>query len=474
MPGVRAQTFSTINPATGLQLAEYCYLGWHEASLVLQKAEKAYRRNLASDVLSDRQGWVRQVARDLTQQKDEIANLITLEMGKPLKESRSEVEKCVALCEHFAVQSAEWLKPEPVSDQYQIIRHPYGVVLGIMPWNYPFWQVFRFAVPAILSGNAVLLKHADQVAGCAGLLEKIFQNALGDRDLFHALIVDHQVAEKVIQDPVVRMVSFTGSTAAGEKIASLCGAVAKKCVLELGGNDPYVVTETADVKLASRLCASARLVNNGQSCVSAKRFLIHQSVWSEFLSGLQTEFSQYVVGDPTDKATDLGPLAAQRFVKQLQEQCLNLEALGYQKIYEHDFDGEISLDLRQQGSDCFFAPRIYVGSENSTFYDEEIFGPVAVCYIYRDWHEVLHFVTTSQYGLGSALFSQNPQQISQFIHFSEAGFIAINDMVRSSPVVPFGGFKSSGHGRELGVVGFHEFTQTKTVCKGKSAGSSGF
>ncbi len=452
-----SNAFWTLNPATDEQIAEYRYMDLSEAEAVLKKAEQAYRNNLSLRGASDRQGWLSQLAKNMTLQKDEIARLITLEMGKPLKESRSEIEKCITLCEYFALNAAEWLKPEDISSQYQIVRHPYGVVLGIMPWNFPFWQVFRFAVPALLSGNAVLLKQADQVTGCALLIEKIFQSAIVEKDLFQAMILSHQVAENVIQSPLVRMVSFTGSTVAGQKIASLCGAVSKKCVLELGGNDPYVVTESADLKKTAKLCAAARLVNNGQSCVSAKRFLIHESIWEEFLIHFKNEFAKFVLGDPLQLETDLGPLAAPRFVEQLQRQCMELQSLGYQKIYEHK---------HPIGLTHFFAPQIYVGSECAKFYDDEIFGPVAICYPYQDWNQVLHFITSSQYGLGSALFTNNQSQIEEFIRFSESGFIGINDSVRSSPVVPFGGFKNSGFGRELGVVGFYEFTQTKTICKG--------
>ena len=455
MQEVKPTSFWTIDPSTQKPLKEYPYQSWLEILPKLELSKRAFRSHGFGSLLEERKKWVLQIARSLLEKRDEIAHLMSLEMGKPLKESRGEVEKCALLCEVFAAHSDEWLKEQVISNQYKVVRHPYGVVLGIMPWNFPFWQVFRYAIPALLSGNSVLLKHSDQVAGSAQLLEKIFQQSLPNANLFQCLFVDHQVAEQVIQSSFINMVSFTGSTTAGARVAGLCGQTLKKCVIELGGNDAYVVAASADLKHAAKICAAGRLVNNGQSCVSAKRFLIHRLVFSSFLKLFQAEIAQFKLGAPLEQGTDLGPLSAKRFYEQIQMQCRDLESKGYQKVYEHP---GVKDSLGN-----YFAPRIYVGTSAADFYDEEIFGPVAVCYSYESWEEVEHFITGSQYGLGSAFFSQDQNEKDRFIRCSEAGFVSLNESVKSSPVAPFGGFKNSGFGRELGQAGFLEFTQTKTI-----------
>ncbi len=457
MPEVTKASFWTENPSEEKRLKQYFYESLDEAQAKVEKAHQAFRKTAISTPLSERKKWIVKVSNALAQNREKLASLMTAEMGKPLKESLVEIDKCINLCEVFVDQCEEWLKSEIVNDQYRVVRHPYGVVLGIMPWNFPFWQVFRYSVPALLSGNSVLLKHSDQVAGCAGLLEEIFHGALSGSDLFQNLVVNHEIAEHIIQSPSVSMVSFTGSTAAGSRIASLCGASLKKCILELGGNDAYVVSQTADLVRSAKACAAARLVNNGQSCVAAKRFLVHETIISEFLQLMRKEFESYQMGSPQDPRTDLGPLSARRFQIQIEKQCRDLEAQGYEKVFQHQ-------GFKTSGDGgCFFPPRIYLGKNARQFYDEEIFGPVAVFYPYRTWNDVEHFATESQYGLGSALFSQDQGELARFVQFSESGFIGLNEPVRSSPSVPFGGFKKSGFGRELGRAGFLEFTQTKTV-----------
>lgn len=453
-----AQSFLTNNPAQGQKLTEYFYMTWEETEKKLKAAQGAYKNVAHKSSLEQRMVWVSNIHSALAAQKHEIAHLITLEMGKPVKESIAEVEKCMTLCEVFMDKCKSWLAPKAEGDLYKILRHPYGVSLGIMPWNFPYWQVFRYSIPALLSGNAVLLKHSEQVMGNAQMLEKIFQQSLPDKNLFQNLIIDHKTAEKVMQSPWVNIVSFTGSTKAGQKIAATCGASLKKCVLELGGNDAYVVAETADMGVAAKACAASRLVNNGQSCVAAKRFLIHQDVFEKFLSLFIAEFQKFAVGHPQEKQTDLGPLSAERFVEQLRTQCSELESLGFEKRFQAT---ETVFIKDSKGS--YFLPRIYVGKDSTRFFDQEIFGPVALCYSYSKWEQVEHFVMDSQYGLGCALFSQKQSEIERFQEVAEAGFIGINDSVKSSAVVPFGGFKQSGFGRELGEAGFLEFSQTKTV-----------
>ncbi|MFN8943489.1 MAG: aldehyde dehydrogenase family protein [Pseudobdellovibrionaceae bacterium] len=455
--------FITLNPATQKPVQKYSYLSWADAEKIVFVSDRCYRDFTLHSQVQTRCEWIANIGQKLSDRQKEFSERISLEMGKPIPEALAEITKCASLCQYFSKNAELWLQEQKVSDQYKIRRHPYGVVLGIMPWNYPFWQVFRFAIPALLSGNTVLLKHADQVSGCSQLLQELFQSCLPQKEIFQSLIVTHEVAEKIIQHPSVRMVSFTGSTKAGAKIASLCGASLKKCILELGGNDPYVITESADVLMAAKACAQGRLLNNGQSCVAAKRFLIHSKVFESFTKLFQNEFSKLEIGDPLKGNYDLGPLSEKRFVVDLESHCAELEKRGFKKMFQHPGFEHSGFQDATVGQGNFFAPRIYQGNHSNEFYDEEIFGPIAICYVYDRWDEVLNFITASKYGLGSAIFSTDQTEIDNFIFSSEAGFVGVNTAVKSAVEVPFGGFKQSGFGRELGQIGFHEFTQTKTV-----------
>jgi succinate-semialdehyde dehydrogenase/glutarate-semialdehyde dehydrogenase len=388
---------------------------------------------------------------------------MALEMGKPLAAGRAEIEKCIQLC-HIAVEQFDhWdsllrsqgqnLDSVRGGARYEVSWSPSGVSLGIMPWNFPFWQIFRMAVPSLLAGNSVVMKPAEPTSGTGLLLESIFQKIFPP-NLFRTVLFSNDQLEKVVAHRKVSTVTFTGSTLAGSRIAEICGKHLKKCVLELGGNDPYIVAQSADLKKAAEVCARARLVNSGQSCVAAKRFYVHREVFAEFQRRLIQEVQFYSSGDPFDESTHLGPVCADKYKQNLIVQRDLLLQQGFKSV----FQGLTPL------RGAFVAPEVFVG-EGPGLVNEEIFGPLFQVMPFDRFEEALQWCNSSRFGLGAGLFSRNERELDDFSTKIQAGFVALNDHVRSDARFPFGGVKDSGFGREMGFLGFLELINVKTILR---------
>lgn len=408
--------------------------------------------------LPERQKVLRVTATRLIERKTEVATLITNEMGKPIRESTAEVEKCLKTIQLCCTENHPQLASRELSTAYSksVVTHqPLGVIYGIMPWNFPLWQAVRMIYPALLSGNTVLLKHAEITQKVGELIAELFDGLWSEPLLKHALI-EHELTEQVISNPKIGGVSLTGSTGAGKIVAGLAGKYLKKSVLELGGSDPYIVFSDADLAKAARVITAARLMNTGQSCICAKRCLVEQSVLDQFLDMLKNEFDKAVFGDPLEAQTTLGPLAHPRFVMALQQQLHELEEktkaqLVYQK--KHNQDPKKYTDSR-----------IYLLKENSRWlYDQEFFSPVLIVIPFQSTEEAIEIANSTEYALGASVWSTDLHKAQSVATAIVAGQIAINDQVKSDYSLPFGGFKNSGLGRELGLEGFLEFTETKVI-----------
>ena len=388
------------------------------------------------------------------------AALITDEMGKPIAQARAEVEKCALACDHFARQAPAYLadeRPPGAPPDSFVSFQPLGVVLAVMPWNFPYWQVFRAAVPALLAGNTLLLKHASNVCGCAVAIESVFRESGLPAGAFQTLLVGSDRVPALIGHRLVRAVTLTGSTEAGRRVAALAGAALKKCVLELGGSDPYVILADADLDRAAAVCARARLVNSGQSCIAAKRFIVVPAVRAAFERRLVARIAESRVGPPGDPATEVGPLA--------------------RADLRNDLDAQVRASVRRgarlllggrplAGPGWYYAPTVLAGVRpGMPAHDEELFGPVAAIVPARSERAALDAANASQFGLGAAVFTRNRARGRRIATEElDAGLAFVNDQVKSDPSLPFGGVKDSGFGRELGLFGIREFTNIKTVC----------
>ncbi len=452
--------FKTVNPATGEVLKNYSLMTDTEVDKVITSAFKSYTTedlsvNLRAQMLSD-------LAKSFRQQRQTLAVQVSSEMGKPLKDSSAEVEKCALAFDYFSQNLESFLASQDVPSDYKkskIVKDAIGPILSVMPWNFPLWQLVRFAAPAVGIGNPILLKHSEVTAGTAKLLQEIFNGV--SKNLLFNLTINHDQAALVIRDPRVRAVTLTGSTKAGRAIAKIAGENLKKSVLELGGSDAYVVFANADLAHAAKICAQSRMVNNGQSCVAAKRFLIEKPALDQFIELFKAELRTYIPGNPLKSESKVGSLAAKKFQTQLLQQCDQLLAAGQsQEIF--NLANEITTD-HASGS-AFFAARAYlVSNTEPKVFTEEFFGPVALLQSFNTAAEALDLVNRSDYGLGGAVFSSDQDFAENFARKMEAGFVAINDMVKSAPNLPFGGVKQSGYGRELGLYGFNEFCNVKTL-----------
>jgi len=447
-----------IDPTTGAHVREYEEMDNEALNNTLFHAHAAYNEWKKTS-FEHRANLMRQVARVLEEEKETYAMLITREMGKRLVEARAEVEKCAWVCLYYAQNAEEFLANEFITtdaSKSYVAYQPLGVILAIMPWNFPFWQVFRFAAPALMAGNAALLKHASNVPGCALALEEIFKKAGFPEYLFSTLMIGTDRVESVIANRVVKGVTLTGSEAAGSAVASIAGKHIKKTVLELGGSDPYLILEDANLREAAKICAKGRLLNNGQSCIGAKRFIVLRQVYNEFLELFKNEMAKAKMGDPLDDNTGLGPLARQDLRDGLHQQVLKSIELGAECI----LGGEIP-----DTPGAFYPATILTKvKKGSPAYDEELFGPVATVIQAWDEEEAILIANDTPFGLGAAVFTENPDRGERIAReHLEAGCCFINEMVKSDPRLPFGGIKTSGYGRELSFHGIREFTNTKTV-----------
>ncbi len=447
----------SVNPTTGRRLAAYREATRATVERALARAQAAQPKWAALSIAA-RARHLRALARTLRQQRDPLAALATAEMGKPLAQARAEIEKCATLCDYYAKHGARQLadeRPTGAPANARVSYEPLGTILAIMPWNFPFWQVVRAAVPTLLAGNTLLLKHASSVPGCARALDRVFRHAGFPPEVFQALLIDNDVVARLIADPRVHGVTLTGSTMAGKKVAALAGAAMKPGVFELGGSDPAIVLGDADIPHAAEICAQARLLNSGQSCVCAKRFIVVRAVLKEFEREFTARMAARSVGDPTDLATAVGPLAREDLRTALHRQVTLSVARGARVL----LGGAPS-----PGPGFFYPPTVLTNVRaGMPAFNEELFGPVAAIIAVRDAAEAVRVANTSVYGLGAALFTGHPTRAQKWVRALQAGSVFVNDFVRSSPELPFGGIKDSGYGRELARWGVHSFVNVKTI-----------
>jgi succinate-semialdehyde dehydrogenase/glutarate-semialdehyde dehydrogenase len=385
--------------------------------------------------------------------------MMTLEMGKPIKAARDEVTKCAGACHWFAEHAAEILAPEEIAmdkgERAWVEFQPIGPVLAVMPWNFPFWQVIRFAAPALCAGNVGLLKHASNVPQCALALEELASNAGAPEGVFQTLLIGSEAVDAIIADGRVEAVTLTGSNAAGASVGAAAGKAIKKSVLELGGSDPFIVLPSADVEKAADMAVKARAINNGQSCICAKRFIVHADVWNRFLSRFTAGIGKLVVGDPMDEKTDIGPLATERIRAELHEQVTKSVAMGAKVLT----GGKM-----RPGKGWYYEPTVIVDAPlDAPVLAEETFGPVAAVIKARDASQAIELANHSQFGLGSAVWTTDQAESRRFIAELDAGTVVVNGMVASDARLPFGGVKRSGYGRELSDFGMREFVNIKTI-----------
>ncbi len=449
----------SINPHNNKLLKEYKEDSPKQVEAKLKAAQKGFLEWKESS-FSQHSQLVKQLGKQLLKQKEELAELMALEIGKPLKQGIAEIEKCAFNCEYYAQNGIAMLADELVETSYSksfISYQPLGVVLALMPWNYPFWQVFRCIAPTLMAGNTLLLKHANNTSGCAKAILKIFEAVDAPKGVFDVLMIDIPVIESVIQHPAVAAVSLTGSTKAGKAVATQAGAVLKKCVLELGGSDAYIILKDADIELAAKECVESRLKNGGQSCIAAKRFIVDQKIADQFTEAFIENMKTAMVGNPMDAATTMGPLARADLKETLHEQVSRSQMKGARVAW----GGSVS-----ELNGAYFPPLVLTDVQpGMPAFDEELFGPVAAIIAAKDEKEAIQLANQSIYGLGGAVFTANQKKgekiASQMI---DAGSVFVNVQVNSDPKLPFGGIKESGFGRELGLHGIREFTNIKTVA----------
>ena len=401
-----------------------------------------------------KQSLLKNLSKILMERKQEFGEIITQEMNKPIFQSIAEIEKCAGMCDYYA-QSENILKPEKVATEHQIseIHHePMGVILGIMPWNFPFWQVLRFAVPAILAGNTIILKHASICEKSGDVIQEIFEKAGFPEGVFTHIKVSHAEIEAMIAHPIIKGVSLTGSEAAGRKIAETAGKNLKKCVLELGGSDAFIVCEDADIEKAAVDAAQARLQNNGQSCIAGKRFIVNANIYDAFIPKFIQEYQKYKPANPMIAETNLGLMAREDLAKDLENQ--------YHKAIAHG--AKIILPLENVGNLAFTPGVLEMNAENPVL-QEELFGPLAMVFKADNDQEALEIANGTMFGLGNAVFTQDENKALFFAENLESGSVAINQIFRSDVRLPFGGRKNSGYGVELSLYALHEFTIKKSI-----------
>ncbi len=406
----------------------------------------------------ERSEKMHKLAGHLEENKRHYGGIITLEMGKAIKESMAEVEKCAKVCRYYADHAEEFLADEPLKPPHGrawIHYNPLGPVLAVMPWNFPFWQVFRFAAPAVMAGNTALLKHASNVPQCALAIEELFHMAGFPEGVFRTLLISASQVEEVLENPKVAAATLTGSEPAGSKVAEISGKNIKKTVLELGGSDPFIVLKDADLDKAAETGAKARMINCGQSCIAGKRFIIEDAVFDEYLKLFSKQLDLLKRGDPVYEQTDIGPLARKDLAEELQQQVDQSLNKGARILY-----GEVLPEIKN----AEFPPLI-IGDAHpgSPAYEEEMFGPVAVFFRASDMAEALRIANDSPFGLGASVWTSDPNAIHYITNGIETGAVYVNQMMFSDPSVPFGGIKRSGYGRELSHLGIREFTNQKTV-----------
>ncbi|MGH9422455.1 MAG: NAD-dependent succinate-semialdehyde dehydrogenase [Thermoanaerobaculia bacterium] len=448
---------ASINPATGETIRAFEALNDASIDEALARSARAQQVNRARG-FRERAIRMRRAAQILEKRQNELGRLITIEMGKPVKAAVAEVAKCANTCRYYAEHAEGYLADEHVKTEARetFIRYePMGTILAVMPWNFPFWQVFRFAAPALMAGNVAVLKHASNVPQCALAIEDVFREAGFTDHEFQTLLIGSEQVERVIADDRVKAVTLTGSEPAGASVDSIAAKHIKKAVLELGGSDPFIVMPSASMDDAVLTAVKARIVNNGQSCIAAKRFIVHQSIADEFEKRFVSAMEALKVGDPLDESTDVGPLATPQIVSDIEKQVRESVAAGAQLLTGGKRLGE-------RGN--FYAPTVLARiPANAPAACEETFGPVASLFRVADVDAAIAVANDSSFGLGASVWTNDRAEADRFIDDIETGQVFINAMVASDPRVPFGGVKHSGFGRELGAYGIREFVNVKTV-----------
>ncbi|CAN5374001.1 NAD-dependent succinate-semialdehyde dehydrogenase [soil metagenome] len=452
-------SIQTINPATGKVISTYQEMSEQEVNTIINACHQSFLLWSQQD-FAERGKKMLKAAEILLNNKDKYASLITQEMGKPISQAKAEIEKCVWVCRHFAESAADYLALRNIQTNMSksyVAYKPLGIVFAIMPWNFPFWQVFRFAVPALMAGNAALLKHAPISTGAGLAIEQIFKQAGLPENLFRTLLLTNKLAEKVIENPHIAAVTLTGSDRTGKIVGSHAAGSLKKVILEMGGNDPYLILADADLELAAEAAVSSRMNNAGQVCIAAKRLIAVEPIREAFEKLVLQKLSNYTHGDPTHIDTKLGPLARQDLRDTLHHQVTESVNLGAQVI----LGGTLP-----ENPGFYYPPTVLTNvKKGMPAYDEELFGPVITFIDAKDEAEAIQIANDTKYGLSAAIFTKD-QQRGEKIAADEihAGTVFVNDLVRSDPRLPFGGVKNSGFGRELSAEGIREFVNIKTIA----------
>jgi succinate-semialdehyde dehydrogenase / glutarate-semialdehyde dehydrogenase len=448
----------SINPANGEMLKTYDEMSAAKVAAALDQAHQTWT-SWRKTAFVERARLMTRAGSILRERKEELARLMALEMGKPIKQGIAEAEKCAWVCDYYAENAELHLAPDVIKTESlksYVAFEPLGVVLAVMPWNFPFWQVFRFAAPALMAGNTGVLKHSSNVPGCALEIETIFKLAGFPDGAFRALLIGSSQVQAVIEHPLVRAVTLTGSTPAGKSVAAQAGAVLKKTVLELGGSDPYIVLEDADLELTVQTCVNSRLINSGQSCINAKRFIVAEPILPSFTEKYVALMKSKKVGDPLLEETEVGPLARHDLRAELHQQVIASVKRGARVL----LGGEIP-----SGSGAYYPPTVLSEVKpGMPAYDDELFGPVAAIISAKNEDDAGRIANDSVFGLGAAVFTRDLKRGERIAREIEAGSTFVNALVASDPRLPFGGIKQSGYGRELGSYGIREFVNIKTVC----------
>ena len=448
---------ASINPATGEKLKEFNPHDDAHIEKTLRQATAAFEKH-RREPFSKRAELLVGVATLLDREKKELARTITLEMGKLSRDGEAEIEKCSRGCRYYAENAERFLEDEPAQTTARrsyVHYEPMGPVLAIMPWNFPFWQVFRFAAPALMAGNVGILKHAANVPQCTLAIEQLFCRAGFDEGIFQALLIEAEQAEKVIVDPRIKAVTLTGSERAGSIVSSVAAREIKKSVLELGGSDPFIVMPSADFGLAVSMAVKARTINTGQSCIAAKRFFVADKIYDKFLDQFIDQMRSLKVGDPFDETTEIGPLANENILKGVDDQVQKSIAMGAKLLTGGN---------RIAAPGFYYEPTVLVDvPKDAPAFREEVFGPVAAVFRVRNAEEAIELANDSRFGLGASAWTNDQIEQELFASELQSGMVFINSMVASDPRLPFGGIKRSGFGRELGGAGIREFMNAKTI-----------
>jgi succinate-semialdehyde dehydrogenase/glutarate-semialdehyde dehydrogenase len=458
---------STVNPATGEEVKTFDELSDEEIDRKLQLAADTFREYRETS-FEERSRMMTRAAEILEDEAEEFGRLMTMEMGKTLAAATAEANKCARGCRYYAQNAERFLADEEIElegAKAYVRYQPLGPVLAVMPWNFPFWQVFRFAAPALMAGNVGLLKHASNVPECALAIEDIIHRAGFPEGAFQTLLIGSSKVQAVIDDPRVRAATLTGSEGAGRNVGAEAGENIKPSVLELGGSDPFIVMPSADLDKAVSTAVTSRTLNNGQSCINAKRIIVHEEIAEEFERRFVEKMSSLKVGDPMDDETDMGPLATPQILEDVDGQVRKSVEAGARVL---------TGGKPMEGEGNFYPPTVITEiPKESPAYKEEIFGPVASLFKVKDIDEAIHVANDTSFGLGSSAWTNDAEEQERFINEIEAGMVYVNRMTESSPEVPFGGVKNSGYGRELSVLGIREFVNAKTVWIDQSTEGAG-